>query len=343
MTTISDKTQHYKTIHKTCLTANIVYMIVHAFYLVLFIIARLDILVYVDAVVIALYGLCFWLLQKRKYYIYALVCGNTFLAFISVTTVMMGFGSGFHFYLIGLCVVSYFTSYFSKKKHVGRSLIWVGLSVAIYLVLYFVTRFNQPYYAVPEWLEITLFTVHAIAVFVFVAAYMTVFLKYALSLERRIINESRTDELTQINNRYSLYDFFDGEESKSSMVLALFDIDDFKHINDTYGHVTGDLVLKKVAELTAKTLSDCFVCRYGGEEFVIVLDDDEQGSALARLESLREAIASETFKSESGEIHITVTIGAAKYPKDASLEKWVSLADEKMYRGKESGKNKTVI
>lgn len=343
MTAINDKAQHYKTIHKTCLTANIVYTIVHVFYLVLFVIARLDILAYVDAAVIVLYGLCFWLLHKRKYYLYALVCGNTFFAFISVTTVMMGFGSGFHFYLIGLCVVSFFTSYFSKEKHVGRSLTWVGLSAAIYLVLYFVTRFNQPYYAVPEWMEITLFTIHAIAVFTFVAAYMTVFLKYALSLERRILNESRTDELTQINNRYSLYDFFDGEENKSSMVLALFDIDDFKHINDTYGHVTGDLILKKVAELTANTLSDCFFCRYGGEEFVIVLDDDDRGAAFARLEALREAIAAETFEIESGEVHITVTIGAAKYPKDASLEKWVSLADEKMYRGKESGKNKTVV
>ena len=140
---------------------------------------------------------------------------------------MLGFGTGFHFYLIGLCIVSFFTSYFSKTKNIRGSIVWVGLSLAIYLTLFFVTEFNPPYYAIERWLEITLFVTHAVVVFAFVASYLVVFLKYALSLEKKIINESRTDELTQINNRYALYDFYDTED-KSSMALVLFDIDNFK-------------------------------------------------------------------------------------------------------------------
>ena len=340
MSTINDKSRHYKTISKTCYTANILYLFLHIFYLILFIIAKLYILVYVTAGVIAIYLFFFYLIWKKKYYLYALICGNEFFAFVSVTTVMLGFASGFHFYLIALCVVSFFTSYFSKRKDVRGSIVWVGLSLIIYLVLFFVTEFNNPYYRIDKWLEVTLFTTHAFVVFSFIASYLVVFIRYALSLEKRIMNESRTDELTQIKNRYGLFDYFELEKDKSSLVLALFDIDDFKNINDKYGHVTGDFILKRVAELTCETLQDSFVCRYGGEEFVVVLNNE---SALERLESFRERIQQETFEFEGIKINLTITIGATNYVDDISLDKWVELADEKMYFGKNSGKNKTVF
>ena len=343
MSVAADKKRYYNTIQKTCYTANTTYLILHVFYLVLFIVSKLDILIYIDAAVVLIYLLYYLLIKNKKYYLYALICGNVFFAFISVTTVMLGFATGFHFYLIGLCIVSFFTTYFSKTKNIKGSIVWAGLSLAIYLILFFVTEFNPPYYAIEKWLEVTLFSTHAVVVFVFIVSYLVVFLRYALKLEKKIMNESRTDELTQINNRYALYDFFDLEEDKSSMALALFDIDDFKNINDTYGHVTGDYVLKRVAEITTEVLSDSFVCRYGGEEFVIVLTDDEQHSFYDRLEVLRKRIEKETFEFEKVKINITITAGVVNYEEGIKLERWVELADEKMYSGKYSGKNKTVI
>jgi len=340
MTANSLKSNHYKTISKTCLTANILYLFVHIFYLILFIIAKLYVLIYVDAAVISIYIAFFFLIWKKKYYLYALICGNEFFVFVSITTVMLGFASGFHFYLIALCVVSFFTSYFSKRKNIRGSIIWTGLSLIIYLVLFFVTEFNDPYYFIDKWLEVTLFTTHAIVVFAFIATYLVVFLKYALSLEKKIINESRTDELTQINNRYALYDYFEQEEDKDSMVLALFDIDDFKNINDGHGHVTGDFILKRVAEIASEELKGAFVCRFGGEEFVAVLNKHD---AFETLETFRERIQEETFMFERARINLTITIGVAKYAEDISLERWVELADAKMYLGKNSGKNKTVF
>ena len=338
MSLATDKKQHYKTIKKTCYTANTAYIILHAFYLILFIIARCDVLVYVTAGAIIIDLLSYILMHKKKYYLYALVCGNQYLAFISVTTIMLGFATGFHFNLIGLCIVSFFVAYFSKKG-VRGSLVWAGLSLAIYLTLFFVTEFNKPYYDVPGWLEMTLFTLNAIMVFLFIVYYLVIFIKYALSLEKKIMNESRTDELTQINNRYALYDYFDTED-KSDKVLAILDIDDFKKINDTYGHVFGDHTLTRVAEIATEVLSDSFVCRYGGEEFVMILNAD---NFLNRLEELRNRIANETIEFEGVKINVTITIGAVNHIKDVSLEKWVNLADEKMYSGKKAGKNQTVI
>lgn len=337
-----NKTQHYKTIRKTCYTANILYLILHVFYLVLFFVSKAYILAYVDIAAIVFYGVFFLLIKKKKYYLYALICGNLFLAFVSVTTVMLGFTSGFHFYLIALCVVSFFTTYFSKNKNPKGSVIWVILSATIYLVLFFVTEFNPPYYPMEKWLEITLFTTHAIVVFAFIAAYLIVFIKYAITLEKRIMNQSRTDELTKINNRYGLYDSYD-EEDKTGLVLALFDIDDFKNINDKYGHSYGDVVLKRVADITKEVLKDSFVCRYGGEEFVVVIKDEENDSSYERLDDLRKAIEEERFEYEGIITRATITIGASKYIEGKSLEEWLKTADEKMYLGKNSGKNQVVM
>ena len=183
-----------------------------------------------------------------------------------------------------------------------------------------------------------LFITNAIVAFAFIAAYLTVFVKYALSLEKKIINESRTDELTKINNRYGLYDYFEETDDEDKKAIALFDIDDFKQVNDRYGHAAGDCVLKRIAEIASEELGDEFVCRYGGEEFVAVIGE----SVLERLESLRKRIENEEFVFEGAKIHVTITIGVADYSKDMSLEKWVERADERMYSGKRSGKNRTV-
>ena len=307
MSKMVDESYRYQVIRKTCYSANIIYLFIRLFYLILFLISKLYIMVGITAGTILFYFLFFVLLKKKKYYLYALLCGNEFFAFIIASTLLVGFSSGFHFYLIGLCVVSFFTSYFNKVRSVKGTIIWAGLSLAIYLTLYFVTRFNPPYYAIERWLEMTLFTTHAIAVFAFIAVYLLVFIKYAFSLEGKIINESRTDELTQVKNRYGLYDYFE-QEDKTSSYLALFDIDDFKTINDTYGHVTGDGILKRVATITTNTLPNAFFCRYGGEEFVLVLKDEEK-SYFDQLEELRKNIEKEVFEYKDERINVTITIG----------------------------------
>ena len=343
MPAIINKKQHYQTVDKTCYAANIIYLILHIFYLILFLVSKLYIIAGVTGGVILIYLLFFILIKKQKYYIYALCCGNEFFAYIAVTSVMLGFNTGFHFYLIGLCVVSFFTSYFSKTKDIRGSIVWVGLSLAIYLTLYLVSEFNKPYYQIDKWLEITLFITNAVVVFGFIASYLVVFLRYALSLEKKITNESRTDELTQISNRYALYDYFEDNEDKNNHVLALFDIDNFKSINDQYGHVTGDYILERVAKMTEEILKNAFVCRYGGEEFIIVLKDEEPEPALGMLEILRKEIEKETFEFEDAIIRITITIGAVKYLNGLTIEQWIEKADEKMYRGKRTGKNKIVF
>ena len=339
MSAINDRIGHYRTISQTCYIANIAYLIFRVFYLILFAIYRYDVLIYYTAASIVFYLLCLFVIKKKKYYPYALLCGNEYFAFIIITTLFLGFSTGFHFYLLGLAVTSFFATYFSKTKNIKGSIFWGFLSLSIYLTLYFVTKNQAPRYAVEGWLDSTLFVFHIVLAFVFICFYLTVFTKYSLSLENKITNESRTDELTQLYNRYGLYDYFAQLDNKRSMALALFDIDDFKIINDTYGHISGDQILKGVAKIASSTLKDCFVCRYGGEEFIIVLPKNR---CFERLEEFRKNIEDAVFEYEGNKHQITITIGAESYQKDMSLEKWVKLADEKMYSGKKIGKNKVV-
>ena len=343
MSAITDKAYHYRTIRKTAYSANIIYLLVRLFYIILFLVSKFYIMAYITAGTMLFYFLFFLVIKKKKYYLYALLCGNEYFAYVIVATWFLGFNSGFCFYLIGLCVVSFFTTYFSKDRNFRGTVVWAILSLAIFLTMYFTSQGRETLYVPAKWLEMTLFTTHAVGVFAFIVLYLLVFMNYAFSLEKKITNESRTDELTQINNRYGLYDYFDYENDKESLYLALFDIDDFKTINDTYGHVTGDFVLKRVAEITSKTLEDSFVCRYGGEEFVVVIRNEDANPYYDKLETLRKNIEKETFEFNDLKIKITITIGAVKFVKGLTIEKWVQLADERMYAGKNSGKNKTVI
>ena len=337
------ESRRYKTIHKTCYTANIIYLFLHVYYMVLFLIANLHVMAIVCGIIAGIYLLFFLLIKFKKYYIYALCCGNEFFLFIIFASIMVGFSTGFHFFLIGFCIVSFFTSYFSNKKRLNGSFIWVALSLAIYLVLFFIDEFNAPIYQIEKWLEITLFTTHAIIVFGLITAFLSIFMRYVMSLEKRIMNESRTDELTAISNRYGLYDYYDQLKDRSTKVLAFFDIDDFKIVNDTYGHVAGDVVLKKVIEIAEEVLPDAFICRYGGEEFVIVLDEKGDTSVFDRLEDFRKTVANTAVEFEGVRITPTITIGATKYEEKLTLMQWVERADQKMYSGKKTGKNKTVI
>ena len=171
MSATNNRTGHYKTIKQTCNIANYFYIALRVLYLIFFIVAKVYALVWYTAASILFYVGCIFIIRKKKYYPYALLCGNEYFAFIIVSTLLVGFAAGFHLYLVGLSVVSFFATYFSKDKKIGGSLLWAGLSIGIYLTLYFVTRNSAPKYLIPEWMNVTFMTLHIVVVFLFVAFY----------------------------------------------------------------------------------------------------------------------------------------------------------------------------
>ncbi len=156
------------------------------------------------------------------------------------------------------------------------------------------------------------------------------------------------DDLTGVLNRRYLYDHLGDEveiadREGKSLWLALIDVDDFKAINDTYGHLEGDSILREVASIFRRSIrvSDK-VIRFGGDEFVLLLMDGGLVSALTVLKRIRENIARQRFSTGiSGlTIEVTISIGLAGYPDDTSdPSKLLNLADEALYVSKKRGKS----
>lgn len=132
---------------------------------------------------------------------------------------------------------------------------------------------------------------------------------------------------------------------QKSLVIAMLDLDKFKYFNDTYGHEAGDAVLKEVAALFLRFRQGVdLACRYGGEEFILVLPEMTTDYALELMEQLRQAVANLTISYHGRFLsQITVSIGLATFPQHGySPERLINLADKALYQAKESGRNRTV-
>jgi two-component system cell cycle response regulator len=158
------------------------------------------------------------------------------------------------------------------------------------------------------------------------------------------------DGLTQAANRRCLMEFLDREVARSQrhdrpLSVLLLDIDRFKAVNDTYGHLCGDFVLRELAGVVRPLVrrEDLFA-RYGGEEFCLVLVETPPGPAVEAAERLREAVAGHPFRFENQPIRLTVSVGVAWTSGDPSSDPAALLrvADERLYRAKRGGRNQVV-
>jgi diguanylate cyclase len=176
-----------------------------------------------------------------------------------------------------------------------------------------------------------------------------------LETHRREIDNLKTavrkDGLTKLDNRASL------DEHLASVVrqakgrgegyaLLMLDIDHFKKINDTFGHQVGDAVLTTLGTLLKETCRPTdFIARYGGEEFCLLLPGADGPGAAERAERLRERVQRFPFRRGKGEevVPVTISIGAAAFHPDDTVETWVERADNALYRAKEEGRNRVAL
>jgi len=180
-----------------------------------------------------------------------------------------------------------------------------------------------------------------------------------LSLEDTLVSareemrfKATHDALTSLWNRATTLALLSSELKRSAREcqptsVLLCDVDHFKRVNDTHGHLAGDRVLEEVARrLTASVRDYDFVGRYGGEEFLIVLSNCSHAGLSARAEDLRLAIASPPMRAGDIEVSITISIGAVTSDgcgADAPVESLLAEADCALYQAKSGGRNRTVV
>lgn len=157
------------------------------------------------------------------------------------------------------------------------------------------------------------------------------------------------DGLTQAHNKRYFLEFLEREIARASrtnrpLSLVMFDIDHFKLINDTHGHLTGDAILKDLcARVRASVRKDELLARYGGEEFVVVLPEAPNEGAMEFAERIRRIVEAKPFFFEGDTIKVTISVGVSTTQGQIiTPAQFIKEADENLYRAKRGGRNKVV-
>jgi diguanylate cyclase (GGDEF)-like protein len=169
--------------------------------------------------------------------------------------------------------------------------------------------------------------------------------------QRQMFESASRDALTQIYNKRFFVERLHSEHAfsirhKAALSLVMFDIDHFKRINDTYGHLAGDHVLAELAKNVAPIVrSEDVFARYGGEEFVILSRSTDPPSAAVVAERVRATVEAQKFEVEGTVIQVTVSVGVAAAPHHEikAPEDLVARADKALYEAKRAGRNRVVI
>jgi diguanylate cyclase (GGDEF)-like protein len=166
---------------------------------------------------------------------------------------------------------------------------------------------------------------------------------------KKVQKEAKTDALTNMLNKKALNDELKKQEEfykrfKRNYSVIFFDIDHFKNVNDTYGHEAGDVILKNVGLILNRYSRDIdIVGRFGGEEFIIIAPETEKEGAYKFANKIREIIEKTKFIYKKTRIKITISAGVAQRKETNSMQDLVKLADDRLYKAKNSGRNRVEI
>lgn len=162
----------------------------------------------------------------------------------------------------------------------------------------------------------------------------------------KTVKASRYDSLTKLYNRQFFDETIEREINRArrhnlDLSVLFFDLDDFKHINDSFGHLAGDKVLQRIAQIIlSEKRSEDIATRYGGEEIVLILPETDKVNAMVLGERIRQRVAATEIRYKGNRIRLTISGGLASYPFNASnTPDLIKCADQALYRAKGSGKN----
>ena len=324
---------------------------VHAALLIIFWTAGVTPLVQFNFLSVIVYTFCFLLCRfKHIFPVYVSIILEV-TVYTVISTYYVGLRCGTYCFLFSIVpIIIYFGSNLFKGRSRWGVVLMVFLNFAVFIALYLRFFNEEPVYKLSSGTMLALVILSAFSMVFSTIFYNTM---YIFTSENMVINleaenkqlslDAHEDALTSILNRRGFLPLIsDLMESDTPTVfcIAFCDLDDFKRVNDSYGHEAGDEVLKNATMMIKQELPGSDICRWGGEEFVILLKDCSMADAKVRLERLRKTVESNPTAFFNKQIFITTTIGVAEY--DGSYtepEALIKKADERMYYGKQHGKN----
>lgn len=263
----------------------------------------------------------------------------------------MGWNIGVQHFLMVLLVLGFFSVYNQNPSKVIFAILLCGLRMA----LFFIYNSRVPDLQLPPIAENGLQLLNTITIFWCISVIAFVYSNDTQQLEGKLMEynnkllvQANTDTLTGLYNRRKamvyMENFIKKELGESGFSLCICDIDFFKKVNDNYGHDVGDEVLVKIAEIfRQEKKSGTFAARWGGEEFLLVFPSCNGDDAYIKLEHIRRSIKKLEFNANDTTFGVTMTYGLAEYDYHNGLTATLKEADEKLYIGKENGRDRIVF
>lgn len=297
----------------------------------------------------AIYIGCNFLIRRERYVLFYYITFVEICLHSYTATILAGWPSGFALYIVAMTPMVFYMHFSLNEGNTLKESMLIGICAALVFVTCKIISYKvEPSYVVSDRAAAYIYIYNSLITFVMLLFFSLVFLKemqhsHAMLEEQneRLDKMAGVDALTGLYNRRSMSKFLDTAVlSGKTYSLIMCDIDDFKKVNDTYGHDAGDQVLRSISAALMSSLRDGdYVCRWGGEEILILATGTDLSAAAQVAERLRRVVDELPIIHNGTEIHCTVTVSAADSSEEELPADIITLADNRLYVGKRGGKN----
>ncbi len=335
-------------LHMIMMAATGFAVLVHVFLLIIYFIFGVKLLFAINILSFFIHMSGFIFINKRKYTIAGLIIAFSAIAYSFISIFLIGVKNYVIFYFFIILIMQLIIPYAkSFVRGIIIIILWISIITSIIIYIYF-----KPLLELDRTANIVLSIYNIHVGFIGTVIELTIgnILKEIITrFNQQKMEEFKTqayiDHLTTLYNRRYAEIFFEkiSQEDKSYCV-AILDIDDFKIVNDKYGHASGDIALKVVSEIIKNNVRKTdIVFRWGGEEFLIILEVADLNAAYNVLEKIRINLSEAQIKVDNNRIiTLTATAGVSVLDKNNIVDS-IYLCDKKLYEGKNSTKNVVVI
>lgn len=325
-------------------------ILIHCYYAGLFYYFHIHELTYYNFFSVLFYSFILFIAKKRKYRILVALTHLEVFVFAAYTTILVGWACGFSLFFVCMSTLVYLCPY--KRKFIPYIFSLIEIIGFITMRLY-TNAYISPYsYQMTDHVNF-LYVINSLSSFG-VIIYCSFLTNLSSDITKEeLINENSNlvylanhDYLTGLMTRRGaisiLEDLYkDYKVHKTPFTIVMGDIDNFKDINDTYGHACGDYVLRIISELFIEATEGrkIDVVRWGGEEFVIIFHGESIDSIIHFINHLHHEISSYPFKYDHIDFHLTMTFGVCDTKNMHGVEAMLKRADDLLYKGKNRSKN----
>lgn len=273
-----------------------------------------------------------------------------------IMSFLYGWNAGYYLFLFEIISLIFMDSFLYNLKRKTNTVLYsiinsilIGL---IFILIKLMTIHHNPYYELSQDLSNIVFFANSFAIFISIPLFASRYTRQIVKTVDTLKSNALLDELTGLYNRRAIRPYLDlylteFNTKGVNFGIAIFDIDDFKHINDKYGHNEGDKVLVRFADILKENISDTTnIARWGGEEFIVLQQYGAKDylTFVNLIETISSRISKETFVPSKGkEYSITVTAGCSHSLHNVAIKDLINRADIRLYKGKNSGKNCTIF